>query len=259
MRKEETNFKDSTIFEGMTSIRAILRARDSLINDRKIKTVLYDGEKMQKIHKEVGYLKAVSQKYGFEVIESSAEEIENYALGQTHGGILAIAEERTIPPLDAEKIKESSFYVMIQGIEDPYNFGYAIRSLFAAGVEGVILPERNWMTAAGVVARSSAGASEELPMFTSDAKAAVEEFKKRGYTVVCADLDTDDVLGECALPYPIFLIVGGERRGISKDVLSLADKKVKIEYAREFRASLSAASATTMFAYEIMRQNKNHG
>ena len=46
MRKEETNFKDSTIFEGMTSIRAILRARDSLINDRKIKTVLYDGEKM---------------------------------------------------------------------------------------------------------------------------------------------------------------------------------------------------------------------
>lgn len=259
MRKEETNFKDSTIFEGMTSIRAILRARDSLINDRKIKTVLYDGEKMQKIHKEVGYLKAVSQKYGFEVIESSAEEIENYALGQTHGGILAIAEERTIPPLDAEKIKESSFYVMIQGIEDPYNFGYAIRSLFAAGVEGVILPERNWMTAAGVVARSSAGASEELPMFTSEAKAAVEEFKKRGYTVVCADLDTDDVLGECALPYPIFLIVGGERRGISKDVLSLADKKVKIEYAREFRASLSAASATTMFAYEIMRQNKNHG
>ena len=259
MRKEETNFKDSTIFEGMTSIRAILRARDSLINDRKIKTVLYDGEKMQKIHKEVGYLKAVSQKYGFEVIESSAEEIENYALGQTHGGILAIAEERTIPPLDSEKIKECSFYVMIQGIEDPYNFGYAIRSLFAAGVEGVILPERNWMTAAGVVARSSAGASEELPMFTADAKAAVEEFKKRGYTVVCADLDTDDVLGECALPYPIFLIVGGERRGISKDVLSLADKKVKIEYAREFRASLSAASATTMFAYEIMRQNKNHG
>ena len=259
MRKEETNFKDSTIFEGMTSIRAILRARDAGVNDRKIKTILYDTEKMQKIHKEVGYLKAVSQKYGFEVVESNADKIENYALGQTHGGILALAEERTIPQLDNEKIKENAFYVMIQGIEDPYNFGYAIRSLFAAGVEGVILPERNWMSAAGVVARSSAGASEELPMYTADAKMAVETFKKCGYTVVCADLDTEDVLGECALPYPIFLIVGGERRGISKDVLALADKKVKIEYAREFRASLSAASATTMFAYEIMRQNKNHG
>ena len=211
---------------------------------------------MQKIHKEVGYLKAVSQKFGFSVVETDAEEIEKYALGQTHGGILALCEKRTIPCLATDDIKERGFYVMIQGIEDPYNFGYALRSLFACGVDGVILPERNWMSAAGVVARSSAGASEELPMFTADATCAIEKMKARGYTVVCADLDTDDVLGECALPYPIFLIVGGERRGISSDVLSLADKKVKIEYAREFRASLSAASATTMFAFEIMRQNK---
>ena len=93
-------------------------------------------------------------------------------------------------------------------------------------------------------------------MFTADAVDAVKLFKKLKYNVVCADLDTDDVLGECSLPYPVFLIVGGERRGISRDVLSLADKLVKIEYAREFRASLSAASATTMFAYEIMRQNR---
>jgi 23S rRNA (guanosine2251-2'-O)-methyltransferase len=95
-------------------------------------------------------------------------------------------------------------------------------------------------------------------MFTAEANVAVEQLKRRGYSVVCGDLDTDNVLGECALPYPIFLIVGGERRGISRDILSSADMLVKIEYAREFRASLSAASATTMFAYEIMRQNKNH-
>ncbi len=243
----------------MTSIRAILRARDAGINDRSINTVLYDGSKMQKIHKEVGYLKAVSEKYGFKVEETDTQTIEEQALGQTHGGILALACERTIPCLAPDKIKENGFYVMIQGIEDPYNFGYALRSLFACGASGVVLPERNWMSAAGVVARSSAGASEELPMYTAEAGEAINVLKSRGYTVVCADLDTEDVLGECALPYPIFLIVGGERRGISKDVLALADKRVKIEYAREFRASLSAASATTMFAYEIMRQNKNHG
>ena len=37
------------------------------------------------------------------------------------------------------KIKENGFYVMIEGIEDPYNFGYALRSLYAAGADGVIL------------------------------------------------------------------------------------------------------------------------
>lgn len=256
MRKESLNFQDSTVFEGMTSIRSILRARDAGINDRKIEKILFDKSNIRKISKEVGYLKAVSEKYGFELVESSTEQIDSMTLGNTHGGIIALASERAIPPLCPELIKENGFYVMIQGIEDPYNFGYSIRSLYACGVDGVILPERNWMSAAGVVARSSAGASEEIPMFTAEAADAVSLFKEKEYTVVCADLKTDLTLGECDIKYPVFLIVGGERRGISKNVLELADLKVKIEYAREFRASLSAASATTMFAYEIMRQNK---
>ncbi len=258
MRKESLNFKNSTVFEGMTSIRAIIRGIDSGINQREIKEIHFDKNNLKKITKEVGYLRAVSKKYGFSLVESTKEDIEEIALGNTHGGIIAIAEERTIPPLCHDFIPKNGFFVMIQGIEDPYNFGYALRSLYAAGASGVVLPMRNWMSAAGVVARSSAGASEELPIYTADAKDATELFKSMGYTVVCADLDTDAVLGECELKYPIFLIIGGERRGISKDVLALADKKVKIEYAREFRASLSAASAATMFAYEIMRQNKKN-
>ena len=256
MRKEASNFKNSTVFEGMTSIRAILRARDAGINDRLIKTVLYDGSKMQKIYKEVGYLKAVSEKYGFSVRESTAEEIEKLTLGSSHGGIIAITEERTIPCLSRDsEIKPDGFYCMIQGIEDPYNFGYSLRSLYACGCDGIILPERNWMSAAGVVARSSAGASELLPMFTADPIDTAEHFKALGYTIVCAEEKTENVLGKCEMKLPILLIVGGEKRGISKALIDRADMLVKINYAREFRASLSAASATTMFAYEIMRQN----
>ena len=144
---------------------------------------------------------------------------------------------------------------MIQGIEDPYNFGYSIRSLYACGCSGIILSERNWMSAAGVVARSSAGASELLPIYKSDASECVHYFKDLGYSIVCADTRTESVLGQCSLKLPLLLIVGGEKRGISKSILDLADVKVKISYAREFNASLSAASATTMFAYDIMRQN----
>ena len=108
----------------------------------------------------------------------------------------------------------------------------------------------------GVVCRSSAGASELISMFRATDEEAINVFKALGYTVVCADERTDNVLGECNLPYPILLLVGGEKRGISKSLLASADMLVKIDYAREFKASLSAASATTMFAYEIMRQNK---
>ena len=111
------------------------------------------------------------------------------------------------------------------------------------------------MTAAGVVARSSAGASELFPIFKADPEDAVDIFHSLGYSVVCADERTNNILGCCELKYPLLLIVGGEKRGISKSLIEKTDLLVKINYAREFKASLSAASATTMFAYEIMRQN----
>lgn len=256
MQKEELKFKDSTIFEGMTSIRAIIRGIDVGINDRRIEKILFDKEKLKKISKEVGYLRAVSQKYGFELVETTGRELEKITLGNSHGGLVAITGERTLPYLDENsEILTHGFYVMIEGIEDPYNFGYSLRSLYAMGCSGVILTERNWMSAAGVVCRSSAGASEMFTVYKSNPTDCVNYFKAKGYTVVCADENTDNILGKCELKLPILLIVGGEKRGISRAVIDSADILVKIDYGREFNASLSAASATTMFSYEISRQN----
>ena len=256
MIKEDIKFQDSTVFEGMTSIRAILKANESGHNNRKIQKILYAKERISKIAKEIGYLKAVSQKFGFEVIETTTEHIDSLTLGSSHGGIIAITGTRSITLLDKNSpLLPSSFYCMIQGIEDPYNFGYSLRSLYAAGCAGIILPKRNWMTAAGVVARSSAGASELFELYEAEAQDAAEIFKEKGYKIVCADERTDNILGKCELKLPLLLIVGGEKRGISGSLIEKADILVKINYAREFNASLSAASATTMFAYEIMRQN----
>jgi len=257
MIKENTRFVDSCIFEGMTSIRAIIKSMQQNISDRKIKKILYDKSKLHKNIKNIGYLKAVSHKLEFIVEETDADEIDKLTLGESHGGIIAIATNRTIPTLNnTSNIKSDGFYVMIEGIEDPYNFGYALRSLYPCGCDGIILPERNWMSAAGVVARSSAGASELFEMYSANASEASDFFKALGYKIICADENTDNTLGQCEIPSPTLLIVGGEKRGISSALLKKADLLIKIDYAREFKASLSAASATTMFAYEIMRQKK---
>ena len=257
MQKEELKFVDSTVFEGMTSIRAILRGIDAGVNDRKIIRIIFDKSKLKKIAKEVGYLKAVSKNYGFEIFEAAEGELDKLTVGNSHGGLIAITESRTLPHLEpSSPILPHGFYVMIEGIEDPYNFGYSLRSLYAMGCSGIILTERNWMSAAGVVCRSSAGASEMFEMYKSDPKDCIDIFKSKGYKVICADENTDNILGECNLELPILLIVGGEKRGISRAIIDSADLLVKIDYAREFCASLSAASATTMFAYEIARQNK---
>ncbi len=256
MIKESVKFQNSSVFEGMTSIRAIIRSYDNSISNRRIKTIYFDKEKLSKISKEIGYFRAVSEKYEFELVSTTAEYLDEITLGTSHGGIVAICSERTIPSLnETQDIENDGFYAMIQGIEDPYNFGYSLRSLYACGCSGIILPKRNWLSAAGVVCRSSAGASELFPIFEAEAATALDYFKAHGYRIVCADERTDNILGECEIKKPVLLIVGGEKRGISKEVLDKCDLRIRIDYKREFNASLSAASATTIFAYEIMRQN----
>ena len=67
MIKEENKFSPSPIFEGMVSIRSVIYATDNEISDRRIKKILYDRGKYKNHYKEIGYLKAVSGKYGFEI------------------------------------------------------------------------------------------------------------------------------------------------------------------------------------------------
>ncbi len=257
MEKEYNKFNSSNIFEGMTSIRACIKALDSGISDRRILEIFYDKERANARHKELNYLNKVSDIYGFTVTEMSTYEINSLAIGNSHGGILARCSDRTVPDLScANNIVSNGFYVMLDGIEDPYNFGYSLRSIYAAGADGIILPKRNWLTAAGVVARASAGASELLNLYTCDTLDAVDYFKKLNYKIICADKPNSVSIYDADLTKPIFLIVGGEKRGISAAVLEKADSIVRIDYGREFNASLSAASASTVIAYEIFRQNR---
>ena len=254
MLKEEQRFAPSNILEGMTSISALLNSNG--VNDRKIEKVLIDRTKRKSKAAQIGYLTAKSYECGFPVEFVDAEEIEKLSVGNTHGGILALCTARTIPTLTKEDVRHNSFYVYLEGIEDPYNFGYAIRSLYAAGVSGVILPPRNWMSAGGVVARASAGASECLPIFEAEGEDAVKIFREAGYSILCAGIrDSVSVFDE-EFPYPVLLVVGGEKRGISRTLLDAADRIVRIDYGRDFSGSLSAASAATVLAFEIFRQNR---
>jgi 23S rRNA (guanosine2251-2'-O)-methyltransferase len=254
--KERDRFVESNIFEGIVSFRAVVSSIISKKSDRRITKVFYDKEKLSKKAKEFSFIKAKSYELGYEIETVEKEVINELTLGNNHGGLAFVCTERNRPELTRENIQENGFYACIDGIEDPYNFGYALRSLCASGVDGIILSKRNWLGAAGVVCRASAGASEELPIFICDDESYVDIFKNKGYKIVCADMDNSVPMYDADLKKPLLLIVGGEKRGISKSILEKADTIVSIEYGRDFPAALSAASASTILAFEIYRQNR---
>lgn len=261
MTKKETYLTctNGNIFEGMTSISAIIAKREQNINEsRIIHKILFDKSKMKSKSRELSFLRNKSHSHGFEIEFVDAEDIDKITTGNTHGGIIALCDVRAIPFLEysTEKIISDGVYVLLDGIEDPYNFGYSIRSLYAAGVDGVVLSPRNWMNVAGIVAKSSAGTSELLDMYISEPTDAISFFKKQGYKIVCSGIRNSISMYEADMRKPIFLIIGGEKRGISSALEKQADVIARIEYGRTFRGSLSAASAATIMAYEILRQNR---
>ena len=251
MKKEESRQGQSLVFEGMTSLSAVINGKM-----RNIEKVYIDKEKTNAKRKQIDFLKYRAQELSFEIEYTTEEVIDGMTTGNSHGGIIAVCSDRYIPSVSELSPKSDGFYVMIDGIEDPYNFGYAIRSIYAAGADSIILTPRNWMSAAGVVCRSSAGASELLPIYISEGEEACEYFKKFGYKVVCAGIRDSVSAFDAELKKPIFLIVGGEKRGISAKVMHNADTVVRLDYGREFAGSLSAASAASILSYEILRQNR---
>ena len=252
--QENKKFASTNIFEGMTSISAVINHSET--SGRRIEKVLIDACKKIKKAPEIAFLQAKSKELGFSLEWVDNETLDEIATGSTHGGILAICSERQLPLLTESQIKPDGFYAFLEGIEDPYNFGYTVRSLYAAGVDGIILPPRNWMNAAGAVARSSAGTSEMVPMLIASSDEVPEYFHKHGYQILCAGIRDSVSIFEEKFQFPVLLVIGGEKRGISRNILNSADKIVRIDYGRSFRGSLCASAAAAVLAFALYEQNK---
>ncbi len=182
--------------------------------------------------------------------------------GNSHGGVIAaVGARRTVPLDDLVANNPTPFIAMLDGIEDPFNFGQALRALYAAGVDGIVVRPRNWTSAASVVARASAGASERVALAVADsAEMAADTLQSHGLVVACMAKEESVPLMDADLTQPMFVLIGGERRGITRSFLSRADLRLEIPYGRsDFRQSLGAAASAAILGFELLRQRRAAG
>lgn len=248
MTPEETS-SEHTILEGAISVEAALRA-----DSREFRRLLMRRDKQDgALRRLIGLAKAKKTLLEF----VSNEEITERAQGKSHGGVLAEVGPRRFAAL-AELLPPSrpAFIVMIDGVEDPFNFGASVRSLYAAGADGLVVRPRNWMSAAGVVARSSAGASELIPTAIAEtAEDAARFFRERGLRVAAAtDAPPTVSVYDADLTAPLFLLIGGEKRGITRSFSDGADLRLRIPYGRPHAHSLGTAAAAAVLGFEVQRQ-----
>jgi 23S rRNA (guanosine2251-2'-O)-methyltransferase len=241
---------DETILEGFVSVRAALKAGSRDIYQISIRRDKWD--------KGVAWLEHAAAAAGIPVERIDAEAIDAAAEGSSHGGLIARVGPRRFATLDEiGQGRAAPFVVMLDGVEDPFNFGQAVRALYAAGADGLIVRPRNWMSAAGVVARASAGASEWIPTAIAEtAQEAADYFRARGLMIAVAEEEKSVSIYEAALAGPLFVVIGGEKRGITRSFVDQADLRLRIPYARDFDQSLGTTAATSILAFEVMRQRQ---
>lgn len=176
--------------------------------------------------------------------------------GNSHGGVIAqVGARKFVDMADLIAGQQNPFIVMLDGIEDPFNFGQAVRTLYAAGAAGLVVRPRNWMTAGGTVARASAGASELIPTAVAGtAEDAAAYFRDHGLQIVTTTKKSTTTLYTADLSGSLFILIGGERRGVTRSLLDQADLRLQIPYGRQFGQSLGAAASAAVLGFEIMRQ-----
>ncbi len=183
------------------------------------------------------------------VIEADRRKLDDMCAGGNHQGIVAMAAMRDYVSIDeilalAAERGEAPLIAVCDGVEDPHNLGAIIRSAECAGFHGIVIPKRHSATLTATVVKSSAGATEYLPVAkVSNLATAIEELKEKGVWVYGADMDGSTYY-ETDLTGAVAIVMGSEGKGLSRLVEEKCDFRLSIPlYGRINSMNVSAAAA----------------
>lgn len=231
------------IIEGAISVKAAISSKKRNINE-----VYIDKNKKTK---DFNYIRKLCRINNIKVNEINKEEFSNFNIGKTFGGIIADVDARI-----SEELNEGDIF-LVDGVEDPFNIGYILRSLYALGVNNVILPLRDYSFMEAQILKSSAGAYDYIHVNYSDDFVTLVKSLKNKYHVygLRRSDESKDIFEEQFKENALFLL-GGEKRGLSADLENLCDDYLYIPYGNDYRNALNACSACAIVATLLFKQRK---
>lgn len=165
-------------------------------------------------------------------------------------GMLAIIEKES----SEEKLKfTEDIIIVLDGIQDPGNLGTIIRTIDSAGLSQVVLSKTSVDAYNPKVVRSTMGAIFRVKIIEAeDLVLTLKNMKKHKYKVVATSLSGTENIYEIDYNKKV-IVIGNESKGVSKDILDVADMKVKIPMIGKTE-SLNAGVATGVMLYEYVRR-----
>lgn len=233
------------IIYGLNPVLEALRSHPERV--RYIGVAREHGPKLQRALAE-------ARKCGVAVRNMTVEQLERLAGRGVHNGIVAEVSEQGYADFeDIVAREETRFVLILDGIQDPQNFGAILRVAEGFGIDLVVIPEHDSVELTPAAVKASAGASQwvRVAQVTNLAR-AIESLKDRQYWVYGAAPEGDtpasiDFGGRVAV------VLGSEGKGIRRNVLEHCDRRVTIPMQGHVD-SFNVATAAAVLCYEVVRQ-----
>lgn len=155
----------------------------------------------------------------------------------------------------AENKKEDVFILILDGIEDPHNFGAIIRSAECAGVHGIIIPKHRQVPVNDTVVKTSAGAISNVKIArVTNINQTIDALKEKGVWIYGLEAKGENAFSS-NLKGAIALVVGSEGFGISALTVKKCDGLISFPLKGKVN-SLNASVASGIAVYEVLRQRQ---
>lgn len=237
---------------------------EMIYGKHSVHTYLLTGKQANKLFIQIGLageqissIIKLAKENGTVFQEVPKVKLDELTKGANHQGLVLMIPSFDYSELEdalhlAQSRGEEPFLLILDGIEDPHNLGSILRTADATGVHGVIIPKRRSVGLTQVVAKTSTGAIEYVPVIrVANLTQVIQQLKDKGVWVFATDMSGED-MREWNSSGPIAIVIGNEGQGVSDLVKKSADGIVTIPMVGHVQ-SLNASVASAVLMYEVAR------
>jgi 23S rRNA (guanosine2251-2'-O)-methyltransferase len=174
-----------------------------------------------------------------------------------HQGVIALVETPGYVSLNRviDKAGREPCVIILDGVQDPQNFGSILRTADATGVDVVLISKKESVGLTPTVLRVSMGGGAYVPVARENIYPAVKFLKDEGFKIVAVDASGNQELWEEDLSSAVAFVFGGEGEGISPTLRDKCDSVVKIPMKGHV-SSLNVGVSAAVVLYERLRQRQ---
>jgi len=190
------------------------------------------------------------------------EQFSRYSPDKKSQGIVAFIRSYDYVSLDSllshQPQRRFPLIIMLDGIEDPHNFGAILRTCAALNVDGLIIAKKNQVPVNSTVVKVSVGGIAHVPVCQVDSlSGAVNELKKRDYKIISTVCEPGArEYDKFEFDFPVCLVFGNEGEGIKKSLIKKSDYSLYIPMSNNIGSLNVSVSCGIILAQIVSQWNK---